>query len=440
MKERRAELGGFVPERRQTYTPIEVPDIDKLRSVRKGSGKQEVASTMALVRAFKELMRDKELGRRVVPIIPDEARTFGLDSWFPTLKIYNPHGQNYVPVDHDLMLSYRESTDGQILHEGINEAGSVASFMAAGSSYATHGEPMIPLYIFYSMFGFQRTGDGIWAAADQMCRGFLIGATAGRTTLTGEGLQHMDGHSQILASTNPGVVSYDPAFAYEIAHLLHEGIDRMYGPDRGENVIYYLTVYNEPVPQPAEPENLDVEGLHKGMYLFSRAEELEVEGSHEASILASGVGMQWALKAQQMLAEEYGVKANVFSVTSWVELAREGAAKNKEQLRNPAADIEEAFATQQMKKVNGGTFVAVSDFATDLQEQIRAYVPGEYIVLGADGFGFSDTRPAARRYFNIDAESVVVAVLMGLAREGKIDISVAQEAAEKYRLDDPTAV
>ncbi|HKM24281.1 MAG TPA: pyruvate dehydrogenase (acetyl-transferring), homodimeric type [Corynebacterium sp.] len=440
MKKRRQELGGFVPERRQTYTPLQVPELEKLRSVRKGSGKQEVASTMALVRAFKELMRDKELGRRVVPIIPDEARTFGLDSWFPTLKIYNPHGQNYVPVDHDLMLSYREATDGQILHEGINEAGSVASFMAAGTSYATHGEAMIPLYIFYSMFGFQRTGDGIWAAADQMARGFLIGATAGRTTLTGEGLQHMDGHSQILASTNPGVVSYDPAFAYEIAHLLHEGIDRMYGPGRGENVIYYLTVYNEPVPQPAEPENLDVEGLHKGMYLFSRAEELEVEGGHEASILASGVGMQWALKAQQMLAEEYNVKANVFSVTSWVELAREGAAKNKEQLRNPAAEIEEAFATKQLRQVDGGTFVAVSDFATDLQEQIRAYVPGEYIVLGADGFGFSDTRPAARRYFNIDAESIVVAVLMGLAREGKIDISVAQQAAEKYQLDDPTAV
>ncbi|MDO5670856.1 MAG: pyruvate dehydrogenase (acetyl-transferring), homodimeric type, partial [Corynebacterium sp.] len=240
-------------------------------------------------------------------------------------------------------------------------------------------------------------------------------------------------------STNPGVVSYDPAFGYEIAHLLHEGIDRMYGPDRGENVIYYLTVYNEPIAQPAEPENLDVEGLHKGVYLYSPAADSGADG-HEASILASGVGMPWALKARDILAEEYNVQANVFSVTSWVELAREGAAKNKEQLRNPAAQIEEAFATTQLKQAKGETFVAVSDFATDLQEQIRAFVPGQYIVLGADGFGFSDTRPAARRYFNIDAESVVVAVLMGLAREGKIDISVAQEAAEKYQLDDPTVV
>lgn len=225
MKERRAALGGYLPERRENYDPIQVPPLDKLRSVRKGSGKQQIATTMATVRTFKELMRDKGLADRLVPIIPDEARTFGLDSWFPTLKIYNPHGQNYVPVDHDLMLSYREAPEGQILHEGINEAGSVASFIAAGTSYATHGKAMIPLYIFYSMFGFQRTGDSIWAAADQMARGFLLGATAGRTTLTGEGLQHMDGHSPVLASTNEGVETYDPSFAYEIAHLVHRGID-----------------------------------------------------------------------------------------------------------------------------------------------------------------------------------------------------------------------
>ncbi|MCH6197534.1 pyruvate dehydrogenase (acetyl-transferring), homodimeric type [Corynebacterium mastitidis] len=433
MKERRRELGGFLPERREKYEPLEVPAIDKLRSVRKGSGKQAVATTMALVRTFKELMRDKGLKDRLVPIIPDEARTFGMDSWFPTMKIYNPHGQNYVPVDHDLMLSYREATDGHILHEGINEAGSMASFIAAGTSYATQGVAMIPLYIFYSMFGFQRTGDSIWAAADQMARGFLLGATAGRTTLTGEGLQHMDGHSQILASTNPGVVSYDPAFAYEVAHLVREGIDRMYGPGRGENVIYYLTIYNEPIPQPAEPENLDVEGLHKGVYLYDGGSR----GSLDASILASGIGMQAALRAQEILAEDFDVKASIFSVTSWVELARDGARINKETLRNPGGDHPEPFATAQLKK-GSGPYVAVSDFATDLQEQIRAYVPGEYIVLGADGFGFSDTRPAARRHFNIDAESVVVAVLIGLAREGKIDMQVAADAAKRFHLDDPT--
>ncbi|MFI5505344.1 pyruvate dehydrogenase (acetyl-transferring), homodimeric type [Corynebacterium kutscheri] len=431
--ERRKELGGFLPERRENYTPIQVPGLDKLKSLRKGSGKQQVATTMAVVRGFKELMRDKELGRRVVPIIPDEARTFGMDSWFPTMKIYNPHGQNYVPVDHDLMLSYRESPQGQILHEGINEAGSTAAFIAAGTSYATHGEVMIPLYIFYSMFGFQRTGDSFWAAGDQMTRGFILGATAGRTTLTGEGLQHMDGHSQILASTNPAVVSYDPAFAYEVAHLLHEGIDRMYGPGRGENVMYYITIYNEPVSQPAEPENLDVEGLHKGIYLYEPA---SAGKTHQVSLLASGIGMQQALRAKELLAE-YDIDANIFSVTSWVELAREGQAKLKEQLRNPGQEIEEAFATTQLKKA-AGPYIAVSDFATDLQEQIRRFVPGDYTALGADGFGFSDTRPAARRFFNIDAESVTVAALSALAREGKIDRQVAADAAVKYNLTDPT--
>ncbi|CAB0690500.1 pyruvate dehydrogenase (acetyl-transferring), homodimeric type [Corynebacterium diphtheriae] len=431
--ERRKSLGGFVPERRESYTPLHVPELDKLRSLRKGSGKQQVATTMAVVRAFKELMRDPELGKRIVPIIPDEARTFGMDSWFPTMKIYNPHGQNYVPVDHDLMLSYREAKDGQILHEGINEAGSTASFIAAATSYATHGEAMIPLYIFYSMFGFQRTGDSFWAAGDQMARGFILGATAGRTTLTGEGLQHMDGHSQILASTNPAVISYDPAFSYEIAHLLREGIDRMYGPGRGEDVMYYLTIYNEPISQPAEPEDLDVEGLHKGVYLYEKADG----GEHEVSLLTSGIGMQQALRAKEILRDEFNIGANIFSVTSWVELAREGHAKEREALRNPGIEQEEAFATTQLKK-GSGPYIAVSDFATDLQEQIRRFVPGDYTTLGADGFGFSDTRPAARRFFNIDAESVVVAALNGLVKQGKIDRSVAAEAAQRFNLTDPT--
>lgn len=431
--ERRKSLGGFIPERRESYTPLHVPELDKLRSLRKGSGKQQVATTMAVVRAFKELMRDPELGKRIVPIIPDEARTFGMDSWFPTMKIYNPHGQNYVPVDHDLMLSYREAKDGQILHEGINEAGSTASFIAAATSYATHGEAIIPLYIFYSMFGFQRTGDSFWAAGDQMARGFILGATAGRTTLTGEGLQHMDGHSQILASTNPAVVSYDPAFSYEIAHLLREGIDRMYGPGRGEDVMYYLTIYNEPISQPAEPEDLDVEGLHKGVYLYEKADG----GEHEVSLLASGIGMQQALRAKEILRDEFNIGANIFSVTSWVELAREGHAKEREALRNPGIEQEEAFATTQLKR-GSGPYIAVSDFATDLQEQIRRFVPGDYTTLGADGFGFSDTRPAARRFFNIDAESVVVAALNGLVKQGKIDRSVAAEAAQRFNLTDPT--
>ncbi|AMJ44257.1 pyruvate dehydrogenase (acetyl-transferring), homodimeric type [Corynebacterium stationis] len=432
MLERRKELGGFLPERRVNFTPLQAPSIDKLKSVRKGSGKQEVATTMALVRTFKEVMRDKELGKRVVPIIPDEARTFGMDSWFPTLKIWNPRGQNYVPVDHDLMLSYREATDGQIMHEGISEAGAVASFTAAATSYATHGEPMIPLYIFYSMFGFQRTGDAFWAAADQMARGFIIGATAGRTTLTGEGLQHMDGHSPVLASTNPSVLQYDPAFGYEIAHLVTRGIDRMYG-ENGESVMYYLTVYNEPVHQPAEPENLDVEGLHRGIYQFNTVGN----GDLEANILASGVGVHESLRAQKILDEEYGVKTNLFSVTSWVELAREGKRLNKEALQH-GAEPAKPFVTKQLESVEG-PFVGVSDFVSDLHEQIRPYVPGTYVALGTDGFGFADTRAAARRFFNSDAESIVVAVLEGLARDGKVERSVVEKAAKDLKLDDPTA-
>lgn len=438
MLNRRKELGGFLPERREKFTPLKMPDLSIAKLARKGSGKQEVATTMALVRVFKDLMRDDELKKRIVPIVPDEARTFGMDSWFPTLKIYNPHGQNYTPVDHDLMLSYREATDGHILHEGISEAGSMASFIAAGTSYATHGEAMIPLYIFYSMFGFQRVGDEIWAAADQMSRGFLIGATAGRTTLTGEGLQHMDGNSPVLASTNPAVVTYDPAFGYEIAHIVHRGIERMYGENsndgRGEDVIYYLTAYNEPIHQPAEPENLDVEGLHKGIYLYDAA-----SGSAElqANILASGVAMPAALKAKELL-QEFDVDANVFSVTSWNELARDGQAVELEQLRDPAAEPRTAFITQQLEAAEG-PFVAVSDYATTVAEQVRKWVPGEYVVLGADGFGFADTREAARRYFNVDAESIVVGVLLGLAREGKIERSVAAEAAERFQIDDPTA-
>jgi pyruvate dehydrogenase E1 component len=243
----------------------------------------------------------------------------------------------------------------------------------------------------------------------------------------------MDGHSQILASTNPSVVSYDPAFAYEIAHLIHEGIDRMYGPNRGEDVMYYLTIYNEPISQPAEPEDLDVEGLHKGIYLYEKAEG----GEHEVSLLASGIGMQQALRAKEILAEKYNIGANIFSVTSWVELAREGRAKELQKLRTPGEQVDEAFATEQLKK-GSGPYVAVSDFASDLQEQIRRFVPGDYTTLGADGFGFSDTRPAARRYFNIDAESVVVAALNALVREGKIDSSVAEQAAAELNITDPT--
>jgi pyruvate dehydrogenase E1 component len=434
MLDRRRALGGFLPERRTKTKVLPLPGRDAYKALKKGSGKQEVATTMATVRTFKELLRDKEIGKRIVPIIPDEARTFGMDSWFPSLKIYNRNGQLYTAVDAELMLAYKESEIGQILHEGINEAGSTASFTAVGTSYATHNEPMIPIYIFYSMFGFQRTGDGLWAAADQMARGFVLGATAGRTTLVGEGLQHADGHSLLLASTNPAVVAYDPAFAFEIAYIIESGLQRMYG-ENPENVYFYMTIYNEPYVQPAEPEDVDVDGLLRGIYRYQKAPEGK---SNTAQILTSGVGMPSALRAAELLAEEWDVAADVWSVTSWGELNRDGVAVEKERLRYPEQPAATPYVTKVLADATGPV-VAVSDWMRAVPEQIRPWVPGTYITLGTDGFGFSDTRPAARRYYNTDGESVVVAVLEGLARDGNIDMSVAAEAAKKYEIDDVMA-
>ena len=435
--DRRTALGGFVPQRRNTAKALTLPARDVYKALKGGSGNQEVATTMATVRVFKELLREtgeNAVGKRIVPIIPDEARTFGMDSWFPTLKIYNRNGQLYTAVDAQLMLAYKESPTGQILHEGINEAGSCASFTAVGTSYSTHNEPMIPVYIFYSMFGFQRTGDSFWAAADQMARGFVLGATAGRTTLTGEGLQHADGHSQLLASTNPAVVAYDPAFAYEVAYIIESGLARMFG-ENPENIYFYITIYNEPYVQPAEPENLDVEHLLRGMYRFRAATERR---SNTAQILASGVAMPDALRAAEMLAERWDVAADVWSVTSWNELHRDGLAVEKALLRHPDRQAPTPFVTEQLGKT-AGPVVAVSDWMRAVPDQIRQWVPGTYVTLGTDGFGFSDTRPAARRYFNTDAESVVVAVLEALARDGGIDPSVAVAAAREYRIDDVLA-
>jgi pyruvate dehydrogenase E1 component len=442
--ERRAKLGGGVPERRVRHAPVHLPDDSAYAQVKKGSGKQAVASTMAFVRLLKDLMRDKDFGRRIVPIIPDEARTFGMDSFFSTIKIYNPHGQNYTPVDAELMLAYREAKDGQILHLGINEAGSVAAFTAVGSSYATHGEPMIPIYVFYSMFGFQRTGDSIWAAADQMTRGFLIGATAGRTTLTGEGMQHADGHSPLLASTNPAVVHYDPAFSFEIAHIMQDGLHRMYGTDDSltddqRNVIYYLTVYNEPMVQPAEPEHVDREGILRGLYLYAEGTtEGLPDDAPRVQLLASGVGMAWALEAQELLRNDFNVVADVWSVTSWNELRRDGLRCDQAAFLHPESEAPVPWVTQKLSG-RPGPVVAVSDYMRAVQDQIRQWVPGDFASLGADGFGFSDTRPAARRFFHIDGPSMAVRALQSLAERGEVDRSVPLEAARRYRLSDVTA-
>ena len=433
LQERRAALGGSIPSRRKISRPLPQPDDSVYDSVRRGSGQQEIATTMAFVRMLKDLIKDPGLGSRLVPIIPDEARTFGMDSLFPTLKIYSPKGQKYLSVDRELMLSYKESTSGVILHEGINEAGSVASFTAVGSSYSTHDEPMIPIYIFYSMFGFQRTGDAFWAAADQLVRGFVVGATAGRTTLNGEGLQHEDGHSHLLASTNPAVVSYDPAFGFELGHIVKDGLRRMCG-ENSENVYYYLTVYNEPYMQPAEPENLDIEGLLKGIYLYAPA---EIRSKKKAQILASGVGVNWALKAQKLLAEDWGVAASVWSVTSWNELRRDGLETDSHNLLHPS-DLKQAYVTNKLANVEG-PIVAVSDFMRAVQDQIAPWVPGQFSSLGTDGFGLSDTRGALRRHFKVDAESIVVATLQQLAKQGDVKAKTVQEAIDKYQINDVTA-
>jgi len=435
MHERRKALGGYIPERRSKYVSFAMPE-DKAYEVSKaGSGTQEIATTMAFVRLLKDLLRTPELGPRIVPIIPDEARTFGMDAFFPTAKIYNPRGQHYMSVDRDLLLSYKESEAGQILHTGINEAGSVAAFTAIATSYATQGQPLIPFYVFYSMFGFQRTADAIWAATDQLSRGFMIGATAGRTTLTGEGLQHADGHSPIIAATNTGVLSYDPAYGYEIGHIIRAGIERMYGGTHVDpNVIYYITVYNEPIVQPAEPIGVDVEGILKGIHRIS----VGGDSTKKAQILASGVAVPWAYEAQQLLQDDWNVSADIWSVTSWTELRRNALACDEQKFLYPSEPAPLPYLTNKLAG-SPGPFIGVSDYMHQVPDQIRKWIPGEYATLGADGFGFSDTRAAARRAFKIDGPSIVVRVLEQLASRGEVAQHIPQLAIDKYRLLDVTA-
>ena len=435
MHERRRALGGYLPERRSKYVSFELPE-DKAYEVSKGgSGTQEIATTMAFVRLLKDLLKTPELGPRIVPIIPDEARTFGMDAFFPTAKIYNPKGQHYISVDRDLLLSYKESDAGQILHTGINEAGSMAAFTAIATSYATQGQPLIPFYVFYSMFGFQRTADAIWAATDQLSRGFMIGATAGRTTLTGEGLQHADGHSPIIAATNTGVITYDPAYGYEIGHIIKAGIERMYGGVHSDpNVIFYITVYNEPVIHPAEPENVDVDGIIKGIHRIS----VGSGAGKKAQILASGVSVPWANEAQRLLQDDWNVSADIWSVTSWSELRRNALACDEQKFLYPNEVSPLPYITNKLAGAPG-PFIGVSDYMHQVADQVRKWIPGEYATLGADGFGFSDTRAAARRAFKIDGPSIVVRVLEQLASRGDVAAHIPQMAIDKYRLLDVTA-
>ncbi|MEO8501864.1 MAG: pyruvate dehydrogenase (acetyl-transferring), homodimeric type [Vicinamibacteria bacterium] len=430
---RRQRLGGYLPQRSVAPAPKRLPGDAAYEVSARGTGRQPVATTMAFVRLLKSLMKDPEIGHRFVPIIPDEARTFGLDAFFPTKKIYSPHGQQYLSVDRDLMLSYQEDTQGVLLHEGITEAGCAASWTAAGTSYATHGEPMIPIYIFYSMFGFQRTGDQFWAAADQLTRGFLLGATAGRTTLNGEGLQHQDGHSLLLASTNPACVSYDPAFGFELGHIVRDALRRMYGeptPGKDPDVFYYLTLYNEPISQPAEPHDVDVEGILAGMHLYSPAEADRGPG---AQILASGIAVPWALEAQKLL-RDWGVDADVWSVTSWTELRREAVMTDQWNHLHPDEPLRTPYVSARLLEQRGPV-VAVSDWMRAVPDQIAPYVSADWSALGTDGFGLSDTRAALRRHFGVDAPSIALQVLGRLARQRLIDPAKAKQAERRYRLD-----
>ncbi|MFW6718603.1 pyruvate dehydrogenase (acetyl-transferring), homodimeric type [Streptomyces sp. MAR4 CNY-716] len=435
LRERRAALGGPAPARRVHPVVLPEPAAKPFDALKKGSGSQEIATTMAFVRLVKDLMRDKETGRRWVPVVPDEARTFGMESLFPSAGIYSPRGQTYDPVDRDQLLYYKEAADGQILNEGITEAGSLASFTAAATSYATHGEPMIPFYIFYAMFGFQRTGDQFWALADQLGRGFVVGATSGRTTMTGEGLQHADGHSPLLASTNPAALIYDPAFAYEVAVIVKDGLRRMYGeaaPGEDPDVFYYLTVYNEPKVQPAMPAGVE-EGIVRGLYRYRTADSpagADAEDAPRAQLLASGTAIHWVLDAQRLLAEDWGVAADVWSATSWSELRRDALSCDAAQLRG---EDRVPYVTRALEGAPGPV-LAVSDWMRQVPDQIAQWVPQDYTSLGTDGFGLSDTREATRRHFGVDAQSIAVAVLDRLARRGEVKKETVTQAAAKYGL------
>ncbi|KOT91661.1 pyruvate dehydrogenase [Streptomyces sp. NRRL F-5755] len=429
LRERRAALGGPAPARKVVAKPLPMPADKAFDALKKGSGSQEIATTMAFVRLVKDLMRDKETGKRWVPVVPDEARTFGMESLFPSAGLYSPVGQTYDPVDRDQLLYYKEAKDGQILNEGITEAGSLADFTAAATSYATHGEPMIPFYIFYSMFGWQRTADQFWALADQLGRGFVIGATAGRTTMTGEGLQHADGHSHLIASTNPAALSYDPAFAYEVAVIVKEGLRRMYGPD-AEDIFYYLTVYNETKVQPAMPKGEGIEeGILKGLYRFKEAEPAAADAPR-LQLLASGTAIHWILEAQEILARDWGVAADVWSAPSWTELRRDAlecdAARLEGEDRIP-------YVTRALAGAPGPV-VAVSDWMRAVPDQIAPWVEQDWASIGTDGFGLSDTREAARRHFGVDAQSVVVQALAALSRRGDVKAETVKEAKERYGL------
>jgi pyruvate dehydrogenase E1 component len=427
LHERRATLGGYLPARSDSAPPLVVPPLEAFSALLEGTGEREISTTMALVRMLTTLVKDKNIGRHIVPIVPDEARTFGMEGMFRQVGIYSSVGQLYTPQDADQLMFYREDKQGQILEEGINEAGSLCSWLAAATAYSNHGVSMVPFYIYYSMFGFQRVGDFIWAAGDSQARGFLVGGTAGRTTLAGEGLQHQDGHSQLVATTVPNCVAYDPTYAYELAVIVQDGLRRMYQSQ--ENIFYYITCMNENYPHPAMPAGV-ARGILNGMYLLKDAGS----GELRVTLFGSGTILREVLAAADLLGKNYGVSADVYSVTSFSELRRNALAVERWNLLHPNDEQRQTYI-QQALAGRRGPFIAATDYMKTLADLIRQWVPGRYAVLGTDGYGRSDSRAELRRFFEVDRHYVVIAALNALADEDKLDKKTVSHAMEAFGID-----
>jgi pyruvate dehydrogenase E1 component len=427
LRERRKLLGGPLPQRRANAPALNVPSLEAFDSLLQSSGEREFSTTMALVRILQMLVKDKNIGSHVVPIVPDEARTFGMEGMFRQVGIYSSMGQLYTPQDADQLMFYKEDKKGQILEEGINEGGALCSFIAAGTAYANHGVNMVPFYIYYSMFGFQRVGDFIWAAGDSQARGFLVGGTAGRTTLAGEGLQHQDGHSHVLSSTVPNCVSYDPAFAYELAVVIQDGLRRMFAVQ--EDVFFYITCMNENYAHPAMPKGAQ-DGILKGMYLLQAGGR----GKVRVNLLGSGTILREVMAAAEILERDYGVPADIFSVPSYSELRREALDVERHNLLRPDQPSQQPYVRRCLGD-RGGPFIAASDYMKIVPDQIRQWVPGRFIVLGTDGYGRSDSRAQLRRHFEVDAAHIVLASLRALVDEGKLDIATVKSCMKKFGID-----
>ena len=428
LADRRKALGGAFPQRVSTSPKLAIPPLEAFKAQLQNTGEREISTTMAFVRILTTLLRDKELGKHIVPIVPDESRTFGMEGLFRSIGIYNPAGQHYTPEDREQMSYYREAADGQVLQEGINEAGAMADWIAAATSYSNHGVPMIPFFIYYSMFGFQRVGDLAWAAGDSRARGFMLGGTAGRTTLNGEGLQHEDGHSHIIAGTVPNCISYDPTFQHEVAVIVQHGMTRMYQDQ--EDVYFYITLMNENYAHPDMPAGCEA-GIIRGLY---RLKEVKKPGRKHVNLLGSGTILIQAIKAAEMLEADYGITADIWSATSLNELARDGQDAARWNRLNPLEAPRVPYVTQALSGAKG-PFIAATDYMKNYAEQIRAFVPGRYTVLGTDGFGRSDSRVNLRRFFEVDANHIAAAAMVDLFREGAIDEATLRDALSRYDID-----